>query len=606
MSTLIDELITKFTLDAKGYAEAGEKVKLVTKQMSEGFDHANERAREFARGIGEKLKFGELLAPLAALGTVTGLVDLGRDAIRTAQEFDVLERKIAGLTGSYAKAREVMKFSEQEAGRTGLFKPAELDEAAIALEKFGLSTQKYLPLVESLSAVTGEGMEEFANALGMLANGEGGRALRVLERAGITLQDLKKRGLNVSGEGKIVGSPQAAIGAIGGAVQSKFGGVLSEMMNSPEAKAGRFSVAWENALRTAGQAAEGAFLPSVEAVGNQISKISESGQVDRIANGFAALFNINGKGLAEVVQGIANTLETIPKRIQSVEEFFRRFSAEIVLFGKVWASVWVFNKIISGINAVGAAVIALMAVQKALTGTVEATDAAEAAFDILTMGPAGIALVAAAGLAAVSVFAALTNQLNEAQKAMEGLAGAGDGLPGDKDTEQHSATRKKLMDLIKQREEQIEYDGPIASTWDDKVKSQDAQIAALQKQYHDEGKDISKKKAAGAPGNALGGDAGGNKDAASTFYMRQIAENTKKALDLRKYAFGGGDLNRIGVTEMEVNKFNRGGAVSSGSHNGISAHTKQAMADIIAHAMEEVSGRTTANYMRSNMINSRG
>lgn len=554
MANVIDELISKFSLDTKGYEEGGKKVLDITHKAGEAFGKANEKAKELGKTISEKFKFGELLGPLAALGTAVGLVELGKDAVETARKFDVLERKLAGLTGSYARAKEIMKFGEEQAGLTGLFNPEQLDQASIELEAFGLNAEKYLPIVQALGAVfgsSGEGLDTFAQAIGRIAEGDPGRAMAILARAGIGRKELQAKGVTFNGR-QPTSSPEKIIQAIELVVTEKYGGVLGEMIKSPDAVFGRLKVAWERFLISIGTAIETKVLPFVDSLSTSMTKIVESGQLDRIVNGFLSLFGVDGSQLGDVFQKIADALEGLPGKIKGLEDKFRGFFATLwenlpKLIG-LMAALWATSTILEFAN---------LAVQAyaTITKAIGAAAAAQATLDAMT--GVGIAIVLGALAVGGIVYAgvqALADQVSNSWN--DSGKGGGAPSPGD--------VLKAL-----------------------------AQKAA---------EDAAKKKA-----DELRNGVGGVQDA-QTYYLSQIASNTKQsATDLRKFAFGGGDLLRQGVTPIEMagHMGGHGGIRSRASRRaGVSNSAVVALSNAIQQYVDEQLSHQMGGYMRHGMVQS--
>lgn len=614
MANIIDELITKYTLDAGGYDAGAKRVAQVTLFAAEAFDHARERAVELGKTLSEKLRVGEILAPLAALGTITGLLDFGKDAMEVAGKFDTLERTLAGVTGSYARARSIMEFGEHEASRTGLFKPEQLDQAAEELAVFHLSAKQFLPVVEELGSVFargGEGLDVFAEAIGRIANGDSSRAMMVLKRSGITTHDLQKHGVRFKDpEGHEVASPAPqVIHAIQEVVHEKFGGVLEDMMNSPQAKAMRFQVAWEGVMRKVGQGIQGAFLPALDAVGEGITKIVEDGQIDRIVSKFTGLFSIDGGSLKTAVENVANMIEGLPDKIRSalssLHELYDWAAPKLLVLGRIIAALWVVDKV-SEFGKVA------VAVWKAITVWAGMAAVEEETADIASGIGAPQALAAiAAGAAAYEALSYMVDKATDAFKGLFDAKSAADQMfKGAPDTRHEQYTlRSHIRDLEERIESnQRELHGMEAHprSYQDQARTDlkdslthdkwdlDASRTALKGlQVSTKQAQVKASLAASIPGvDDTEPGLPSSAQATQTNYLAQIAQNTAEAVkDFRRYALGGGDLLRTGVTPVEMRRL-------SGGKSGLAGELHRVLTEII----NEQQGQHMQGVMRQGWV----
>jgi len=620
MSQVIDELITTFTLDAKEYKSGGEKVVEFTHKMEEGLKKAGEKAKEFAKTIGEKLKIKEVLAPITSLGNLSGLEDMGKDAVGVSQKFDLLERKIAGVTGSYAKAKEDMELAEKEAGRLGLFKPEELDAAALALERFGVSVKDYLPTVQSLAAVTGKSMDEYSQALGLLANGKGEEALPVLEKAGISQELLKKHGVTFSADNKLTSSPKQAIQGVNAAVQEKFGGVLQDMEGSGTARSARLGIAWEAVMRKIGDAIQRVLAPAIEGLTQGLDKLSESGQLDRIIGGFEKLFDMDPKTFSNGIQKIADILEGVPDKVGKaysvLKEVVEWLEPKVMFLAKIVGAIWVAEKVMAfGKAAVDAYKAIQLAIKGAATAQV-ALDAAEIAGDVATGQPW---LAAAAIVAGTAAFWGLSQAIGAVTDAMDDLSKASgksslDGKPVSAARANVNKIRDELATAIAERakvgEAIDEGRVPYGDYFQNEVmRKEDEKVNALNAKYKNaiavakkEDKDAADAAAAAAAAKKQADDIKKQLEGATSPqipYLQQISQNTKKsAEELKRYALGGGDLGKMGVVPVEM-----AGLKGAQSHlNAVGGHIQRNVSAAITGLIQDEINRAMADLMRRGVI----
>ena len=130
------------------------------------------------------------------------------------------------------------------------------------------------------------------------------------------------------------------------------------------------------------------------------------------------------------------------------------------------------------------------------------------------------------------------------------------------------------------------------SAYEDEYNSIKAQIAAQKRKDHkNKGKPDNR---APEVGNPIGDP--------TIPYLQKIADNTKTtAVELKKYAFGGGDLGRLGVTSTEMQGF-------YGSQTGLNSGGGSAMRNVVTSLNQLLSQEVTkkitdmirAGYLRTN------
>ena len=580
-ATVIDQLITKFGLDEKDYEKGKEALLHATHQITHEIDEAVAKAKERFKEI-----FKPVINPFTELVTGAGLFELGKEALGVATEFDKLERKIAGVTGSYKRAKEIMELSEHQAAATGLFDVKSLDEAALKLEVFGLKAETFLPVVEKLGAVFGdgsEGLDTFAEALGRIQEGNAGRAMSILARSGIGQKDLQQHG--VAFNGKELASPASkVIQAIEEVVDIKFGPVLKEMLDSPEARTAKLSVAWESAMRRSGQAIQQFLLPGVEGVAAALEHIVSGGQLDKINTGFSSLFHLDTASVQTAVQTIANTLEKLPGQIEgplnTVKGVLGWVIEHAVTLGKVWAAIWVTQKVAAGLSLIQTITTGIGQAIWAMTG-------AQVAFDIAT--GVGVVLVVGMAATAVAAYIGIRNAIDSAADSTHTLTGEAQGYAGALDTaagsaEKLAAAAKRVADnarlgnLLSEHEKMVKHaqeleksiaeteakaenvrqGNPNKTTYADELDRDAASmrkaLASVMKQIGQNKADYKAALAERDKAPATAEDAKKAQEVAkSNDYLAQIAGNTQKmAVNFSRFAFGGGELGAIGASPADL------------------------------------------------------
>lgn len=558
-ATVEDELITKFSLDSKSMDSGAQHVVGLLGKVDHALTHTVDKAKDFGRELAEKLKFGELLAPLAALATAAGAFEIGKDAWKTANTFDILERKLAGLTHSYARAQELEKAAEGDAKKTGLFNVEQLEEAELALEKFGLRAEKYLPIIEAIGAVSGDGLDQLAEAFGRLAGGDAGRGLMLIEKAaGIRHDDLVRAGVQF--KGNELANPKAALPQIMDLVQKQLGPVMAELTNSPQAKAQALAVEWETVMRRMGQAEQKLLSPAIKGLTEGLEEITESGLLDRVARGFEHLFGLDGKETKDIVVKIGEVFEKLPSKIQEVEDKFKEWWPSIVEGAKILISLWAAEKVTAFATAVVAGFMAI-------TRAIAAADIAAAIFDGLTGNPVAIAAGLAAG---IYMWAKLTDMINDATDAMDraGATSTKHGKEYNELAEQNAKDRQERDKVKKFLETPATWSPGIS---EDTIRAAQEKLKGLNQKIaredlglqilgatEDRKAEMEAALKKGAPDAATDG-----KDVNQVVqngYLYQIAQNTHAmAKGFDKFAYGQGEYAKLGVTPLEIRGIQRGG-----------------------------------------------
>jgi hypothetical protein len=612
MSTVVDELITRFTLDEKGYSEGTKELVKKTKEFVDQVHEAGEKVKEFGKGLSERLGLKELFKPVEKLTTVMGLVDFGKDAMEVSKKFEAMELRIGGVVQSAERAKSIMEFGEKESSRTGFFKALDLDQAAIQLESFGLRAERWLPTVEKLGLVfnkTGSGLDGYAEALGKLKQGDTHAAMGMLENSGIGLDALKAKGVQFNGK-DIVSSAETVLSAISAIVEEKYGKVGTALEASGLAKTQRFANVWEGAMRRTGSAIETALLPAIQAIGDEIEGLTESGEIDRIAQGFTSLFSVDGGSLKDAIGMIANFLEAAPGHIRGFMNAIKGpidfLVSHLPLVAAVWAGMWVASKFSAAITAIGGVVRAVQTLTLAFAGA----DAAEATMVALT-GVGMVAVVAAVAAGAL-VYSQLTGAINDASDATEGLAG---------DTEKLSKAQEKVQverELAKNMEDRAALRDRIEKDMNPTFMGMNRPLTVfdVSQTTEDQGKldDLTDKanvlnsrlKALRDPNDKPGSigqallhpssigvgappdDAAAKVDP-SLRYLSEIASNTKQAAtDMKRFVLGGGDLGRLGVDSSEVAMIRNGGSRQHRAVAGLSHRAGSALMDAIQEMMADM------------------
>lgn len=331
-------------------------------------------------GVQNILSKGFQISGISALAGGAGLGLLSKGAMDAASKFEMMTQTLTTLQGSASKAKDTMSWLEAFAGPS-VFQLEGLQEATIRLEAFGLSAQRYLPVLSNLAGVFGNDSNkimEVADALGRLKAGQSGEALEALRRFGISSNDLMGKGIQFNGGGQMISGANEAINAIEAIIQEKFGSMGNAMANTLGAKLGSVGDAWDRALRNAGTA----FMPVMKELSDGIStslnKLSTSGVISQISTAMANLID-PAKVISAFQTGVSWLLSAInimPKVLTELAAMFSDFpnliatAWDVISDMSTWKTFgnWVWEGIGSGLwlgmGQIGATIGG--AIQKAL------------------------------------------------------------------------------------------------------------------------------------------------------------------------------------------------------------------------------------------------
>jgi hypothetical protein len=334
MSTLVDRMVTEYVLDSRGYSAGTQNVVRDSHRAGQAIDHAKGKTQGlgvsmsgFMGGISSII--GTAVAALtAAGGAVAGL---GIYAMKTAADFDTLQRTLTAVTGSAERAKEILAFVD-ELAVPSIFGTADLADAAKTLEAFGLNTEKYLPVVEKLGTVFGgsaEKLDQFVRALGYIKGGRFGEAFEALAAGGINRNELMGKGLQFDAGGQFLGSAEQALNAVQQLVQEKYGKLAESMASGPAA---RMASVWDQVqrgVRAAGTELLNGFLPYLDLVGQKIGDWVKDGTFAKIGKTIADWFKPDGPVISGVLK-FADMLDTAVYSVQMIGYGFRAVSNGII------------------------------------------------------------------------------------------------------------------------------------------------------------------------------------------------------------------------------------------------------------------------------------
>ncbi len=516
--SIITTLITEFRLNNADYLSKAEQVTKATNAVGRAYQ--------------------------AAAGLMAGgaFAALGGAALKASSDFDVLNRQLAVVTGSFERAKEIAKFSENLAISSAFFDTKQLATSARLLETFGLTTEKYLPAVETMASLFGaseESLMSFTSALGRLKAGNFGEAFERMREFGISRPDLESVGLKFDKSGSFQGDAQQAIEGVMSIIQSRFGN-MGEIMG--DANAAKWTTVLDNlsrGLRMVGDVIWKAVTPGLEAMSKAIKTVVDSGRLTEIADKFTRLFTVDPAVLTGAIGAMLDFIGRIPSIIDSWSKFVMPIIGAILgniqLIASIWAGMWAFDAVKSGLNAI-------LAMQKAIAATTAAAAAAQVTFTSTTV--VGIAAAAAGAAAGIGVFQSLDKLIQDATKsAGEFNSTIGTGQKDEYWQRFNKEGREKIIDklqgeVVKLEEEKSKmgdslwdniWKGPAKKIFDDEIAWRNNKILDMRNEMEQYGAWLKREE----------GKGGSKTEEKVVPLLARIAKATEEAVEINRVLLGG-------------------------------------------------------------------
>lgn len=545
MPQVVDELVTRYSLDAKGYKKGAEdvkdstastaaalkKLKSVAGDLGGAFGSVSDAAKSFnsqVLGIGKT-------AGLVALAGVGGLVALATYAVNAAVEMDTLERRLLGVTGNAQKAARLMSMTKKLAADS-VFETPQVAEATIKLEALGLSSERFTGIAVNLAQAMGgsnEVLQEFVMLLGRAKGGDLGQVFGPdgLGRFGMGRDFFKSIGAKFSKTGEFVGTIDEALNLIEKAVSEKFGAMSQNLASGPMAQIASFMDGLKFAAADVGKAILDKLLPVLVRMNELFSGWLKDGVFARIGAGLMAMFNIDMKDgpLGKGMEWLDSFIRALPERLVG---FYNTAVDVFNKLAKVVRTVAMFMILAFAVQAVGAIINFISFLSKLGKVIKELIPVLRTLVTLETIA----AIVATAGEAAIPIII--------------GLAAVTAAIAGG-----IWALNKILPQAPELGHMDVPTLPPLTSPMGDAPAAEKMGENPVQQALNN----ISANTAA-------------------------TAANTQKQLDMQRYVLGGGDLGRLGVTPVEL----RGGR----------GHEVRVKVDGAADTLDEYFSRLATKILR--------
>lgn len=274
-------------------------------------------------------------AAIAATGFGAAIVGLTGEAYRFAfssrtagMEFEAMQRRLEGLTGSAARAASILAMAKKEAGPS-MFTTQQLEQASVMLAAYGMNVERTIPLITRLGQAFGADQEHlmmYARAFGQLAGGKMPEA-EVMSQMGISKGELAQAGIQFDKQGTLLSSAEQTLTAFEQLVYQKFDAAYQSSTGTSEAMAASIEDSFQSIQRSFGLVVNDAIKPFQKAFGDMLGTISESNFPQLLAMDLMRPLQLLGGGLrdaqdafARFAAGIGATATIIPEMVSRLIE----------------------------------------------------------------------------------------------------------------------------------------------------------------------------------------------------------------------------------------------------------------------------------------------
>lgn len=276
-------------------------------------------------------------ATIAATGFGAALLGITSEAYRFAlstrsagMEFESMQRRLEGLTGSTQRAASILAMAKKEAGPS-MFTTQQLEQASVMLAAYGMNVERTIPLITRLGQAFGADQEHlmmYARAFGQLAGGKMPEA-EVMSQMGISKGELAQAGIQFDKQGTLLSSAEQTLTAFERLVYQKFDAAYRSSASTSEAMRASIQDSFEGIQRSFGMVVNNAIKPFEKAFGDMLGMISQSDFAKIVAMDMmrpltllSGALNDAQDSFAIFVANLAATVNIIPGMIsRTIEQF---------------------------------------------------------------------------------------------------------------------------------------------------------------------------------------------------------------------------------------------------------------------------------------------
>jgi len=310
--------------------DADEAVKEVTQRMGKIDQSVKQTESAYVR-LGQTIKQALSIATgiafyNVAAQVITKVVDLGKQMISTNAQMQMFQKSFEVLTGSAQEAGEIIEWVKDQAKKTPFDVPG-LIEASQMLMTWGLDLKEWFTVVGDVAAGMNRPIIQVVNAIGTLATGQTGEAVRRFRDLGINLREFSDL-LKFDAQGSLITPLEEAIPIVKQIMEDKFGGMMESQSKTWEGIMSNMSDTWQQFVQVMG---EPVFTLLNEQLIQLAAWVDENADeleefATNLGNALGAtlttLLDIVGAvgALVGKIEELTHTLENIPKAISTARK----------------------------------------------------------------------------------------------------------------------------------------------------------------------------------------------------------------------------------------------------------------------------------------------
>lgn len=301
-----DQLVTEAKAAVDAVIAELDRIEDKTEEMDAGGGIGGVLKGAMTAGLG----FGLAQVGLTSIqGVIQKVKELGSQLISTNAQMQMFTQSFTVLTGSAQEAGEIIEWVKEQAKATPFDVPG-LIQASQMLMTWGLDLKEWFTVVGDVAAGMQRPISQVVNAVGTLATGQTGEAVRRFRDLGINLRE--SEALSFDARGALITPLEEAIPIVKQIMEEKFGGMMQAQSKTWSGVMSNLADTWQQVVQVMGE-------PLFEELNKQLVNfeawISENS--DQIMN-FAVSF---GEVMGDVLTAIIQVAEQIASIIGEVKGF---------------------------------------------------------------------------------------------------------------------------------------------------------------------------------------------------------------------------------------------------------------------------------------------
>ena len=241
-------------------------------------------------------KMGHAIKTSLVAGFTLGsaaIIKFGADAISASLEFQRFEATIGGALGSLDRGKSVMAALSDYALKSA-FDLSTLAEAATQMVAAGLNLEQVLPMAERFALIIGgtdpQGLMQVAGALARIKGGSFGEAMEIFRRAGVSANDLRAQGIDITKGGEIRGTPTQVMAAIERISEGRPKAMADAISQTDSVTVSNLRDVFGKSLRVVGDEILGGLVPTLKKWTSTLDELISSGYLDSLGSAFKDVF----------------------------------------------------------------------------------------------------------------------------------------------------------------------------------------------------------------------------------------------------------------------------------------------------------------------------